>query len=119
VATCNAGYGNCDGIAANGCETNTQTSPQNCGVCGNICSVANGTAGCAGGACTVASCNAGYANCDGNAANGCETNTQTSSTNCGSCGHACTLGQNCVSGICKFSLNVVRPSLRSVDSTDE
>jgi len=100
VASCNAGYGNCDGIAANGCETNVTVTPAHCGTCGAACSLANATAGCAAGACTVASCNAGYGNCDGSAANGCETNLNTSNASCGVCGRACAAGQVCSAGAC-------------------
>jgi hypothetical protein len=35
--TCNAGYGNCDASATNGCETNLSTSAANCGACGHAC----------------------------------------------------------------------------------
>ncbi|MEZ4407595.1 MAG: hypothetical protein R3A52_14120 [Polyangiales bacterium] len=34
VAACNAGYGNCDGSAGNGCEVNLSRDPANCGACG-------------------------------------------------------------------------------------
>jgi hypothetical protein len=34
VAACSAGYGDCDGIPSNGCETNLATSAANCGACG-------------------------------------------------------------------------------------
>jgi len=34
---CQAGFGNCDGIYSNGCETNLQTDPNNCGGCGLAC----------------------------------------------------------------------------------
>ncbi|MFO0652321.1 MAG: hypothetical protein U0326_39240 [Polyangiales bacterium] len=131
--TCSAGLGNCDGDAANGCETNTATSNTHCGRCGNpcgagqscaagacvttscptgrtlcggvcvdlnadlascgacgrACAAANGTAACAAGSCQVAACNAGFANCNGLPADGCETSTATSTSNCGACGRAC------------------------------
>jgi hypothetical protein len=48
-----------------------------CGGCGQGCNVPNATASCAGGACLLDNCNPGYANCDGNAGNGCETNANT------------------------------------------
>lgn len=100
VASCSAGYGNCDGVASNGCETNTSNNLAHCGACGTTCSVANGTPACSGGSCTVASCTSGWGNCDGSASNGCETNTRTSTSHCGSCGNACAGGQTCVSGVC-------------------
>lgn len=100
VASCSSGYGNCDGVASNGCEVNTNTNVSHCGSCGNACSVANGTAGCSGGSCTVASCDANFGNCDGSVGNGCEVNLLTNNSNCGSCGNACPSGQTCRSGAC-------------------
>ena len=55
-----------------------------CGGCGHACNSTNGTASCASGVCGI-SCSAGFGNCDGNVTNGCETNTQTSTSNCGTC----------------------------------
>jgi hypothetical protein len=45
-------------------------------------------------------CAPGFGDCDGNAANGCETDTRTSAAHCGMCGHACATGQVCVAGTC-------------------
>ncbi len=89
VSSCNAGYQNCNNAAADGCEVNTNGDPNNCGGCGHVCNTPNGTPGCGSGLCTVASCNTGYANCNGNVADGCEVNTTTDNSNCGSCGNAC------------------------------
>jgi hypothetical protein len=86
VAACNTGFGNCDGDANNGCETSLTTSLANCGTCGRLCAVANGTPACGNGTCAVQACNAGFANCDGNATNGCEVNLRTDPNNCGACG---------------------------------
>lgn len=33
VETCNFGWGDCDGVFWNGCETNLLTSAKNCGAC--------------------------------------------------------------------------------------
>ncbi|MFO0625452.1 MAG: FG-GAP-like repeat-containing protein [Polyangiales bacterium] len=100
VASCNAGFGNCDGNPSNGCETNTGTSASHCGACGNACTVPNATPACTGGACAVGMCSAGFGNCDGNASNGCETNTSTSASHCGACGNACATGFFCAAGVC-------------------
>ncbi len=43
-----------------------------CGSCGRPCQVPTGTAVCARGVCAVGACPAPLADCDGNAANGCE-----------------------------------------------
>ncbi len=48
------------------------TDPLNCGACGNRCAFANAGATCVAGACKLGPCDAGYANLDGIAANGCE-----------------------------------------------
>jgi CarboxypepD_reg-like domain len=67
----------------------TNNDINNCGACGKVCSVANGTPQCSGGTCQIKVCSTGFADCDTNAANGCETNVSTSVANCGACGHAC------------------------------
>jgi hypothetical protein len=59
----------------------------------------NGAATCSGGVCAV-TCNPGFADCDGNAGNGCETGTLSNVMNCGSCGRLCLSGQSCVNGTC-------------------
>lgn len=105
VGACNPGFGNCDGNAANGCETNTNTAATNCGACGNLCPTPqNGSASCIAGVCGVGSCNFGFGNCDGNARNGCETDTGTSATSCGVCGNVCPAPANgapvCRGGVC-------------------
>ncbi len=72
IASCGAGFGNCDTIDSNGCETDTKVTTAHCGGCGVPCVTPGGTPACVASACTVGSCNAGLANCDGSAANGCE-----------------------------------------------
>lgn len=89
VGTCNAGFADCNGNPADGCEVDFATDPNNCGGCGNVCSAANGTSACVSGLCAVAACNPGYADCDGNPANGCEVHTAADLSNCGACGNVC------------------------------
>jgi hypothetical protein len=51
-------------------------------------------------------CNPPYADCDGRANNGCETNTQTDVNNCGACGTRCSLPNAtsaCVNSSCQVS----------------
>jgi hypothetical protein len=48
IASCSAGYRDCDGMAGNGCEVNVNTDPSNCGGCGTMCS---GAQICVGGMC--------------------------------------------------------------------
>jgi hypothetical protein len=104
LASCATGFGNCDGIAGNGCEQRLNTITY-CGSCGSACTIANGTGDCSSGTCAVASCNAGFADCDGLASNGCEQPLNTL-TNCGRCGRACSLanaGESCSTGVCEIT----------------
>ncbi|XXX72958.1 hypothetical protein WMF30_35450 [Sorangium sp. So ce134] len=108
LGACDAGYENCDGEPANGCEVNTNTSTAHCGACGARCNLPNAAESCVGGECLLGACAAGYADCDGDPANGCEVNTNSSAANCGACGATCALanaaeaclGGTCVIGMC-------------------
>jgi Fibrinogen beta and gamma chains, C-terminal globular domain/Stigma-specific protein, Stig1 len=101
IGGCSTGFGDCDGMAANGCETNVRASDvSNCGGCGVVCRFANAAASCALGACALGTCATGFANCDASAANGCEVNVNTDNGNCGACGRACAAGQVCAAGTC-------------------
>lgn len=71
VYGCNAGWVDCNDDYSDGCETNATTT-FNCGNCGVVCNLPNAIPACVGGQCVVQSCFAGYSNCDGNEANGCE-----------------------------------------------
>jgi hypothetical protein len=106
--TCDAGFGDCNNKASDGCETTTSNNTQNCGTCGNICSAANGGSACSGGKCSITSCNLGTADCDGQVGNGCEVNTTNNPANCGSCGTACQAvngGNVCTASACVPSCN--------------
>jgi hypothetical protein len=99
--SCNPGFGDCDRDAANGCETNLSTTVASCGACGTACPTpANGAATCAGGVCGLGTCRAGFGNCDGLAANGCEATLATSGAHCGACGNVCPAGTTCSGGAC-------------------
>jgi hypothetical protein len=102
VTACAAGYGDCDGAAANGCETATATLTH-CGACGVACTAGpHATPSCATGACALA-CDAGWADANGDRTDGCERDV-TTDTDCGAPGNACvsSAGQTstCVSGAC-------------------
>ena len=103
---CAAGFGDCDGLSGNGCEAVLTNDPSHCGTCGTSCPVpANSARTCMAGTCGFM-CSAGFADCDGVAANGCETNLTNTLTHCGSCANACGTPANsaptCVASTCGF-----------------
>jgi hypothetical protein len=77
-------------------------TPGNC--CGIGCVRGPGVAEatCVAGRCGVV-CVAGMGDCDGNPANGCETDLTVSSANCGACGAACAGGGRCDHAICPLA----------------
>ena len=118
IAQCNPGFADCDMNPANGCEIDTKSNPNNCGGCGTVCTIANGTAGCTNGACTVGTCNPGWADCDGLVSNGCETNVGADTNNCGTCGNVCNLAnanQACTGGIC--TVGSCKPGFANCNNT--
>ncbi|WP_263436629.1 CARDB domain-containing protein [Stigmatella hybrida] len=79
---CAPGYGNCDGNPANGCETDLTSNVNHCGTCGNTCPGQDSTVGvCMASQCSTA-CAPGRYDCDGNAANGCESTCACTPTAC-------------------------------------
>lgn len=110
-AQCDCGEGSVDLTA----------DDDNCGACGNVCPTRPFTQGqeyCEEGRCNALPCISGRLDCDGNLANGCEVDTQTSTEYCGatSCSNGgggsgqCADNEVCLAGQC-----VVPPSLRDLD----
>lgn len=74
TGACHAGFGDCDGYASNGCETDTRISPNHCGTCPNNCTLLPHVAAaiCTTGGCAIAACSPLWANADNVTSNGCE-----------------------------------------------
>jgi serine/threonine protein kinase len=97
---CQSNFADCDRSAANGCEISLLTDPSHCGSCVTACSIPNALSACVMGACQISSCYPPYENCDGDVANGCETNMAKDPNHCGACSAACTSGQRCANSHC-------------------
>ncbi|MFH2010568.1 MAG: MopE-related protein [bacterium] len=96
VLVCPLGTTLCSGSCVD-----TDTDPQHCNGCGNLCTNDHGTASCLSGTCAP-DCTGLWDDCDGNPDNGCETAINTL-TNCGGCGTGCALAnatESCATGSC-------------------
>src|SRR5204863_4777247 len=70
----------------------SDTDVAHCGGCGMTCMPApHAMASCAGGRCGLGPCNPQWADCNRDAADGCEINIRTDVANCGACGTVCKL----------------------------
>ncbi|MEZ4222481.1 MAG: hypothetical protein R3B13_16195 [Polyangiaceae bacterium] len=99
IEICDSGFSDCDGVAANGCETDLLNDPTRCGACDKNCTGANSTPTCTQGKCVVA-CSKGFADCDTQETNGCEVDLQSDSMNCGACNKPCPGQTICQGGTC-------------------
>ena len=100
---CPAGEFCCSGTCTDRNDLN------HCGACDTPCQPQHVvSASCVQGACGYDQCQAGYYDCDGNTANGCE--TVSALDNCGGCDDACTdqilypntTGHSCPAGVCEY-----------------
>ncbi|HEY6723893.1 MAG TPA: hypothetical protein VI197_07670 [Polyangiaceae bacterium] len=102
---CTGSWDTCGG-SENGCTTNLANDEANCGGCGS--SFACASTGTSSNNCVDSSCDpkcsSGRGDCDTSRYNGCETNTNTSTSNCGGCDDACSSANggtaSCSSGQC-------------------
>ena len=103
VPVCGGTTGDCNMSPNDGCEV-LLNSLTDCGGCGTMCTIANGTGDCSSFACEVASCNGGFDDCNGDPADGCEINVVSDASNCGGCGVDCVAmlgaGATCDDTIC-------------------
>ncbi len=103
ISSCNPGFADCNMNPADGCEINVTNDPTHCGTCTNACNLANAVPGCTNGSCTIAACNPGFADCNGNPADGCEINTTNDPSHCSSCTLVCPPTEVCQSSMCTCS----------------
>jgi hypothetical protein len=108
LGACLSGFADCDGDSTTGCETDTQSDLAHCGGCGVACAPPHvASARCEGGVCGIEACEAGRADCDEEAANGCEVSLAVDAQHCGSCEKRCGPGQQCESSRCRANELIV------------
>ncbi|MBX3246614.1 MAG: hypothetical protein KF901_05470 [Myxococcales bacterium] len=97
---CNGRDDDCDGAIDE--DFDLQSDLDHCGACGRRCVFRNGDGLCNAGVCTITSCDEPWDDCDRDASNGCETNTDLSTNHCGTCGNVCrNPARMCCSGTCQ------------------
>jgi hypothetical protein len=89
LVACEAGWSDCDGDKANGCEVSTSSDLKNCGQCSNVCAFDHAPETCVSGACQMGACEPGWSDCNANPADGCEQVGDLQ--HCGSCTNDCTV----------------------------
>lgn len=109
---CNACGAACGGTSPACCAgacVDLLTSTTNCSKCGLSCSTVNGNPSCQGGSCKW-SCAPGFSHCaTGNSNTGCETDTSSNVSKCGSCYRNCNnsvshaTGVACVASACTYA----------------
>jgi hypothetical protein len=95
---CDPGFGNCDGLTANGCERPLRTATD-CSACNRPCAPARATGTCTQSGCEVDECDPGFADCNDNPSDGCEASLA-DAAHCGSCDNVCEDGAVCDNGTC-------------------
>ncbi len=95
---CEALWGDCNDGGV-GCLYSLAGDSSNCGACGRRCGNAHTSSStCSGGSCLLV-CAAGFADCNADPLDGCETDLTTTATSCGSCGFSCGAA-SCTTGVC-------------------
>lgn len=84
----------CDGVD-NDCDSRIDEGAD------AACTLPGTVTSCEAGACVIAECVDTFSDCDGDASNGCESNTRSSFAHCGSCNAPC--GDICSEGGCSLS----------------
>jgi hypothetical protein len=87
--SCTSGFGDCDQLAKNGCETELASSVNHCGACGTACKSSHATSVCERSQCLQSSCLSGFGDCNASSTDGCEVDLKSTLAHCGSCGKKC------------------------------
>lgn len=119
ASSCAPGHATCLGEEV--CAVELARNVNHCGACGKRCdSLAPDSTtkwDCVSGTCIVGQCQTGYADCDGNASNGCETDTRTDAMHCGACLNSVCKYPVCAQGVCAETFTAGRADVPSDPAT--
>jgi hypothetical protein len=120
VDQCQENYRNCDENGDNGCEIDILENVNHCGACSNSCISKPNVidAHCESGECAVDQCDATHDDCNNWGQDGCETDLQQSTGNCGVCGNDCEQKDHVAEAHCAMSTCVVDDCLGRWDDCD-
>lgn len=104
VAACDTTFGDCNGLASDGCEVNLASTVTDCGACAHQCyPPPHALPTCWAGTCGY-ECETGRRDCNGTPSDGCETDVATDPNHCGSCKFQCPASEHgaaaCDGGVC-------------------
>ncbi len=105
IEACIAGYEDCNQDPTDGCEVDLSADADHCGACDVVCELAHASSECEQGECRIAACNETHQDCNQQAQDGCEVNTDTDPNNCGACDEVCDFlnaAARCLDGVCSF-----------------
>ncbi len=87
---CGPGFADCNQLSEDGCEVNLNESALHCGACGTVCSSVAIEGACQEGQCVVRKCqDKTRRDCNGEFADGCETDISADTQHCGDCKMRC------------------------------
>ena len=105
VISCASGFGDCNAVSKDGCETELASAIDHCGACGKACMSPHATNVCERSLCLQSGCTSGFGDCNASAVDGCEVDLKSSLAHCGACGKKCEILEGV--GACSQSACVV------------
>ncbi len=88
--------------------TDTASDVAHCAACGRGCLFAHGVGRCHGGSCVLMGCQDGFADCNVDPRDGCESDLRASRAHCGACDRPCGAG-TCAQGRCLLGASDTAP----------
>ncbi len=101
--SCSSGFGDCNALVKDGCETDLTSAIDHCGACAKVCMAPNASLVCDRNQCLQSSCRSGFGDCNASQADGCEVDLKKTLAHCGACAKKCELPEavaECTQSLC-------------------